>query len=243
MRMSHYFAVAAGLLVPALLATALSGVLAWPAHLLIGLFSSILAIGTHTLLILFMIVTGRVLREAIRARDLPRGFLDELNEFFARRSAYPLAILAALSVVAAAVLGYASHGFGVSPTVHLLVGLGAIGLNLYAIGPEARALLDNQRLLDRAARELDRLDEECAARGPASPASEPTADPATRLWRAGWTLAVGSWLPYLYWALIVWRGDFARVSIHPWIEGSGLGLALLVLARARRSESRPQPEG
>ena len=104
MRMTHYFAVATGLLVPALLATVVSGLLRGSAqlHLTIGLFSSILAVGTHTILILFMIVTGRVLREAIRSRDLGPEFLAELNAFFARKSAYPLAILAAFSVVAAA---------------------------------------------------------------------------------------------------------------------------------------------
>ncbi len=235
MRMTHYFAVATGLLVPALLATVLSGALGWPAHLTIGLFGAILAIGTHTILILFMIVTGRVLREAMRSRDLGPEFLTELNAFFARKSAYPLAILAAFSVVTAAVLGYGAHGFGLSPVVHWLVGIGAVIFNLHALGAEMRALLENQRLLDKAAAELDRIDEESARRGERAFTPEPEPDPAARVRRLGWTLALGSWLPYLYWALIVWRGEFTRVSLHPWIEGSALGLVLVLLARGRRA--------
>lgn len=237
MRMTHYFAVATGLLVPSLLATVLSGALAWPAHLTIGLFGAILAIGTHTILILFMIVTGRVLREAMRSRDLGPAFLGELNAFFARKSAYPLAILAAFSVVAAAVLGYAAHGFGLHPAVHWLVGVGAVVFNFHALGAEMRALLENQRLLDRAAAELDRIDRESARRGERPFTPEPEPEPAARVRRLGWTLALGSWLPYLYWALIVWRGDFGRVSLHPWVEGSALGLLLLLLGRTRRAST------
>ena len=235
MRMTHYFAVAAGLLFPALLATALSGLLAWDAHLSIGLFSSILAIGTHTLLILFMIVTGRVLREAVRARELNQEFLTELNDFFARKSAYPMAIFAAFSVTVAAVLGYGSHGFGLHPAVHWLVGIAAIFVNLFALTTELRALGENQRLLDRAAAELDRIDREDELRGEPIHPGEPPPEPGVRMVHTGWTLALGSWLPYLYWALIVWGGDFEEVSIHPWIEGSALGFMLVVLGMRRRS--------
>ena len=228
--MTQYFAIAAGLLVPALIATALTGAAGWSGHLHVGLFTAVLAIGAHTLLILFMIVTGRVLREAIRSRQLPGAFLAELNEFFARKKAYPLAILAAFSVVVAAVLGYAHRGFGISPAWHWLVGVGAVAFNLWAVTAELRALTENQRLLDRAAAELDRIDSEREARGEPTFEEEVEAGTGLSARRLGVTLAAGAWLPYLYWALIVWRGDFSEVSIHPWIEVSALGV-LLALKR------------
>ena len=40
----------------------------------------------------------RVLRAAMQARRLEPTFLAELNDFFARRRAYPLAIFAAFAV-------------------------------------------------------------------------------------------------------------------------------------------------
>lgn len=232
MRMVHYFAGAALAAVGALLAATLSGLLrpGSTLHLSIGLFAGISIVGVHSLFIVFMIVTGRVLREAMRARPLGPGFLTELNAFFARRRAYPLAVGAAAAMVAAAVLGYAQRGFGLSPAVHVLAGLAAVMLNLWALQSDWLELRRNQTLVDRAAAELDRLDEAARARGedPAPPQEAP--EPA-RLAHAGLLIAVSAWMPYLYWALVVWRGDFARVSPHPWLEISALGLLMAVLAR------------
>ena len=241
MRMRHYFAAAALLLVPALLAVLLSGFFhdASERHLWTGLLTAVLGVAVHTLVILFMLVTGRVLREAMRARALGPEWLAELNRFFSERRAYPMAVLGAFSLVAAGVLGMTARGFGISPAWHMLVGVLAVFANLWALSEEYRALRSNQSLIDRVAAELDRMDRDAAERGvaPGPESASPESD-AKAVARLGLTLLVGSWLPYLYWALITWRGDFARVSLHPWIEGSLLGLVLWLLAR---SPARKQP--
>ena len=212
MRMVHYFMVFVLLLVPAICWTVVTGLTydGSRAHFNAGLLTSVVALATHTLLILFMIVTGRVLKEAMRARPLGPEFLGELNRFFARKSAYPLAIFACFAIVTAAVLGHAQRGFGISSTWHILIGSGAALLNLWALQSEFAALRANQALLDRAARELDRLDRD-------GPPPELPDDPAVPGGAARWglVLAVSAWFPYLYWALIHWRGDFSRVSVHP----------------------------
>lgn len=238
MRMWHYFLVGALLLAPALLSTLLLGVFfdGSSKHLWAGLFTACLGVGVHTLVILFMLVTGRVLREAIRSRQLEPQLLVELNQFFARKRAYPLAGIGATALVVTGVLGYSAKGFGISPAWHFLMGLAAVVFNLWALTEEYRALRENQRLVDRAARELDAIDRELEARGEALPEVEPTPLVSTR---NGLTVAIGAWLPYLYQALIVWRGDFARVSVHPWIELSVLGLVMLWLAR-RAAPARAQ---
>ena len=229
MRMTHYFWVFAGLLIPALGAAAWTGLSGAESHLTIGLISSVLAVGTHSLLIIFMIVSGRVLREAVRVRKLSQAFLDELNVFFANRRAYPAAGLASAFIVVAAVLGYANRGFGLHPSVHMLIALGALIYNLYALLLESRALMDNQRLLDRVSIELDAAD----ARGE-SPIAGPSPGVISPMpW--GPTLAAGAWLPYLYWGLIACRGDFSEVSLHPWIELSGLGVLLILLSIQNRN--------
>ena len=221
MRMVHYYLALACVLAPCLLLTFATGALqdGSERHLLAGFFTAVLCVATHTLLILFMIVSGRVLKAAMQSRALPADFLGELNQFFARRSAYPLAIVAAFVATAAAVLGYGRF-IGVPVAVHVLVGLAAVVTNLLALGHGVRALRANQGLLDRAAQELDRLD---AAGAPVS------ADAAAVPWSYSrptrWLVfAVSAWGPYLYWALIVWRGAFANVS--------PLFLALTVVASA-----------
>jgi hypothetical protein len=230
--MVHYYLALAILLVPCLLLVLATGALpdGSSRHLTVGFFTAVLCVATNTLLILFMIVSGRVLRAAMQSRDLAPAFLRELNEFFARRSAYPLAILAAFAATAAAVLGYGRF-IGVPAAVHVLLGLAAVLLNAFALGHGVRALRVNQALLDRAASELDRLD---AAGAPvrteaASPAW--VYGPATR-----WIVfGVSAWAPYLYWALVVWRGDFAHVPpalLALCALGSLFGLAQAWRARA-----------
>ena len=226
--MVHYFLAFGLLLVPALVWTLVTGLShdTSDAHFDAGLFTAVLALTVHTLLILFMIVTGRVLKEAMRSRPLGPEFLQELNAFFAQQSTYPVALFACFSIVAAAVLGNGQRGFGLSSVWHVAVGAGAILLNLWALLIEHRALRTNQRLLDRAAQELDRLDREAG-----TPAVEEPARPGQAA-RFGLILCVSAWFPYLYWALIHWRGDFSRVSLHPWIEASAFGLLVWWLARS-----------
>jgi len=226
--MVHYFAAFAALVVPALAWAAITGFSGGgERHVDAGLVAAVLAVLAHTLVILFMLVTGRVLKEAIASRPFPRAFLDELNEFFARKKAYPAALLGATATAAAAVLGYAHRGFGTPTWVHVATGLAAIAVNAWAILLESRTLRENRSLVDRAAAELDRLDR--TERGAAAMEEALDYDPA-RVGRWGLIVAVSSWFPYLYWALIVWRGDFGRVSVHPWIEGSALGLGVWWLA-------------
>jgi hypothetical protein len=194
-------------------------------------------VATNTLLILFMIVSGRVLKAAMRSRDLGPAFLAELNEFFARRSAYPLAILAAFSATAAAVLGYGRF-IGVPVAVHVLIGLAAVLLNALALRHGVTTLRANQALLDRAAAELDRLD---AAGAPVD------VDAAAPAWAYGrttrWTVfALSAWAPYLYWALVVWRGEFAHVPLLLAAACASASLFGLVQAlRARGSRAGPPP--
>ena len=207
MRMAHYH-LALGVLLPlVLLATAVTGI--WhdgtsQVHLSLGLFTSIYCVMVDTLLILFMIVTGRVLKAAMQSRPLAPEFLQELNDFFANKAAYPVAVFAAFSATAAAVLGYGKF-IGVPPAVHMLVGLGAIGLNLWALSLGQRTLKANQSLVDRVAAELDRMDAETPP--PEAPPEDWAFSSGTRYL----IFAGAAWVPYLYWGLVVWRGNFTSV--------------------------------
>lgn len=236
MRMIHYFGALSGVATALLLAAAWTGIEVVPQHLAVGLAGSVTAVAAHSLVIIFMIVSGRILREAIRARSLDDAFLAELNRFFERRAAYPTALFAVLATAAAAVLGYGQRAFGLPAIVHPLSGVAALAFNLLAFTIELRALSENQRLMDRAASELDRIDREIASRVVPTSAGDAASEALARLVHLGWTVALGAWLPWLYQVVIVWRGSASRVSLHPWIELSAVGLAILVLARRERSQ-------
>ena len=134
MRMIHYFGAAAFLTIVALLVSAWLGISGQlDVHFRVALVTAILTIGTHSLLILFMVITGRIIREAILHRDLPAEFLAELNEFFSRKKAYPAALLGAVSIVAAGVLGTAQSAIGLPPMTHMLVGVLDLCVNFFTI--------------------------------------------------------------------------------------------------------------
>ena len=199
-----------------------------------GIVSATFAVATNTLLILFMLVTGRILRAAAAARALSNEFLAELNQFFARKPAYPAAVLSAFLAAAAAVLGHGRF-IGVPVAVHILVGLAAALLNLWTLGLGVRALRANQELMDRATSELDRLDSANA------PETLVSGEPSWSFGRsARWLIfAVSAWGPYLYWGLVAERGDFERVAAPLPILCALASLAGLVAAwRTRRSDAR-----
>ncbi|MEM7307377.1 MAG: hypothetical protein AAF682_11935 [Planctomycetota bacterium] len=233
--MIHYFLGMAVLATPALLATAGTGIFhdGTNLHLSLGLFGAILTVATHTLLILFMIVTGKVMKEASASRQLPASFLEELNEFFARKRAYPISGLAAVTIVAVAVLGYGQHAFGLPAEVHMLLGILAVLFNLWAIQVEYQALRENQGLLDRTAAALDAIDRERAERGEPLEAEEDE-EPGNPF-RAWVIVAFSAWLPYLYWGFVEWGGDFARVGSTFTVLTAAVSAGSLVAAWMTRS--------
>jgi len=234
-RMIHYFATLTGLATILLVLATWAGLAGSPNHLYLGLSAAITAGATHSLVILFSIVAGRVLREAIRARSLGDELLNDLNQFFAKKAAYPAALIAVLFIATAAVLGFGNRAFGLPPEVHMIAGILALVVNLWAFSVEGKALLANQGILDRAAAQLDAIDQAARDAGEEDEFVEPE---PVNLKRVGWSLTIGSWLPYLYQALILWKGDFGRVGIHPWLEGSLLGVWVLWLASRESHRAR-----
>lgn len=239
MRMSHYVFGAACVVVPLLLGAAVLGIFGQPEmHFKLALVAAILTVGMHTLFIMFMIITGRILREAVKSRNLSSEFLDELNVFFKRKNAYPASIFGAVSIVAAGVLGYGAPALGLPTSLHWLAGLAALTYNLWAIPIELRTLRENQLLVDRVAAKLDTLDAETLARGEELPEDEEIT--AENIAFGAGVVTFSIWLPYFYWVFVVWRGDFSTTSVHPWIEIS-LGAALIwFLARREISNRAPQ---
>ncbi|MBM3978106.1 MAG: hypothetical protein FJ299_14105 [Planctomycetes bacterium] len=206
------------------------------AHLFAGLFAAACTVGAHALLIVFMLVSGRIVREAIRSRPLPPTLLEEVNRFFAQRRAYPAAGLGSIAIVATGVLGYARHGFGLSPAVHMLVGVLALLYNLWAFQQGWSALRENQKLLDRTALELDAIDR--AHPEIAVAAAEASARESFAPAKSWLIVGISAWMPYLYWGLVVWRGDFDRMAgwiLPTTIVVSALGLLCAWLTRGIRS--------
>lgn len=226
--MSHYFLSLAVLAVGGLLASALAGVIGWEHHLSVALPTAIVVVGLHSLVILFVLIGGRLLREGISNCGLDPAYLQRNNAYFKNRRGLFLSLGGAFSIVAAGVLGYSERAFSLPAEVHLLAGLAAAGLTLAAIPNEYRALRTIEALLDEARETLAAEDRRRAAEGlgPVDEAHVPYRDSQSHI---GLFLLIVPWLVYLYRALIVWRGRFERVDIHPWLEISLVGLVVWFL--------------
>ena len=230
MRMSTYYMSLLTLAVVGLLATATAGMLAWSSHLMLGLITAFVVVGLHSLVILFMLICSRLLREGIENCGLSPDYLKRSNDFFRERGGFFLALAGAFSIVTAGVLGYSKHAFEIPVVVHMSAGFIAMLITFIAIPIELQALRNAEDLLDEARELLDREDEIRAKRGeaPVGADHKPYKDSPRAI--AAFVLLVPV-LIYFYQVLIVWGSDFSKVSVHPWMEISAIGLLMLVFAK------------
>lgn len=225
MRMSTYYLVLLGLSILGLVATALAGVLGTPVHLTIALPTAILTVLTHSMVVVFILIGTRLVREGVDNCGLSKDFLARSNTYFKELTGLFLSIGGAFSIVAAAVLGYGNRAFGFPPEVHLLAGLAAAGVTLVAIPYEVGALRRMERLLDETRETLAKEDELRAAEGlPAVDADHvPYKDSPAHI---GAFIAISPMCVYLYQLLVLWRGDFSRVTLWPYLAVSLVGVFL-----------------
>jgi hypothetical protein len=235
MRMSQYYLSLLVLSILGLVATALGGVLHRPWHLSLALPTAMLVVGMHSLVIVFVMIGGRLLREASNNCGLSHEYLEQSNVFFKDRTGLFFCVAGAFSIVIAAVLGYGNRAFGLAPDVHLIAGVLAGMVSLAAAPFELKALQRTEALLDTTRETLDTEDRDRAARG-LGPVDERHIAYKDSKAHIALFIVIAPWLIYLYQVLIVWQGDFGRVSLHPWVEASAVGLILWI-----RAKRRPEP--
>jgi hypothetical protein len=116
-----------------------------PTHILAALVASLLAMFSHSWLLLYLLGTGKVIRDAVREGGLDPALLAESRRL--RRVCYTCLLAAALLVMAAFVVGGAVAGKGATPWVHHLLAWVAIAAQGLALWMEWRTLAANERLL------------------------------------------------------------------------------------------------
>ncbi|HET6204477.1 MAG TPA: hypothetical protein VFI25_16930 [Planctomycetota bacterium] len=132
-------------------------------HALLGLSAAIFAVLCHALLFIYLIGTGKTLKEAVESRGLEAGFLQEWRRDLAR--AVAPGGLGVLAVTAAAVVS----GFDapwVRRGLHPALAILALGVTVWALVRELGIVASNR---DRIRRALEPLG--AAAAGDAPPRS------------------------------------------------------------------------
>jgi hypothetical protein len=120
-------------------------------HILFGIFSSMLTLLTHSMLMFYLIGKGKAVREAAEEGGLSGDFARRIAEL--RRPVFSLATFAMVLTILAALLG-ASVDTGVLPaSIHGLAAYVAIAANVAMLRAEVSALLGSARVVA----EVDRL--------------------------------------------------------------------------------------
>lgn len=120
-------------------------------HILFGIFSTMLTLLTHSMLMFYLIGKGKAVREAVEEGGLSGDFARRIAEL--RRPVFSLATFAMVLTIIAALLG-ASVDTGVLPaSIHGLAAYIAIAANVAMLRAEVSALLGSARVVA----EVDRL--------------------------------------------------------------------------------------
>ncbi len=197
MRMSSIFALLAGTSLAGMLAALGTGLAQGAGeaaflHRGLGLAGAILMLFTHSIVFVYMIGTGRAIKDAVRDHGVDRAFYVEHVGY--KWQASPWAMTCASLSVATAVLGGMVEAGAAAAWLHPLVALATVVAQALGLPAEYRTIRANGRLLDRVAEATAERNRAVLERGedPAPPLSPLSATAWT------WILAVSAWLPWLY---------------------------------------------
>lgn len=119
-------------------------------HFLAALGTTTILVLAHSCILFFLIATGVEMKEL----EKQGGWGDSFRRRTIRMKAvvFPATTLALLLVIASFVLGAAAHTRALPGWAHGLVAWATLGVCVLALARQYRALGDNNRLIDEAAR-------------------------------------------------------------------------------------------
>jgi hypothetical protein len=202
-------------------------------HLLAGLFAAIFCCLVHAIVFAHFIGSGKWIKKGVDAAGMDEALVKRTKRFKAK--VFPFALFSMLFAVATAVLGGGADSGAVSPTVHLVLAVLTVVLNVLAAVFERSAILENGAIIERVA-QANRARIEAGIPAEAMPSA------ATEAVRAGSRvflfLAANVWLLWAYRRFVLRRPD---EPIVPYVVGCALlalvGWRMLVGERAARGDA------
>jgi len=130
----------------------------YPLHLIVGLFAVILNLGLHCLVFIYLLGTGRWVKEVALAYALPDAPLPQRTREL-KRTTFPPALLAMLVPIGTAAAGMAQlQRYGAwAGGLHLGMALAALAVNVWAFRIEYRNVAANAGVIDRVMQEVERI--------------------------------------------------------------------------------------
>ncbi len=119
-------------------------------HVLMSLGATLVVMFSHTWILLYLLATGRVLSQAVQARDEGAGLAERARRVRLRALPWLLAVLAA--VTATFLLGGSAFGGGVAAGIHQALFYVTLLLQLGAMRSEGRVLAEHEGMSLEACR-------------------------------------------------------------------------------------------
>ena len=123
-----------------------------PKHIITALVAILLVMFSHVWILLYLLGTGKVIRDGVREGELDPAPLMESRRL--RRTCYSWLLLAAGLVIADFLLGSAVAANAAQPWVHHALFWAAVVAQGIALWSEGRGLATNERLLGEVDRRL-----------------------------------------------------------------------------------------
>jgi hypothetical protein len=124
-------------------------------HILAGLGVSLLLLFSHCWILIYLLGTSRVIRQAVRQRDLGPELAERTKRF--KKICYSLLLLAMALSLAAFITGTGVTTGMVPGWAHGVLFYAALAVQLPALAVERRALEDNERLIADVDRRLEAI--------------------------------------------------------------------------------------
>lgn len=116
-------------------------------HALAGIVATMTCCAVHCVVFTYFIATAKWVQHAVMVKGLDPALAAPTRSF--KLQAFPAALLAMLTVFAAAIFGAARVSYGVSPTYHHALAWIAVATNALVAVTEYRAIARNGALIDR----------------------------------------------------------------------------------------------
>ena len=120
-------------------------------HISIGIFSTMITLLAHSMMMFYLIGKGKAVKDAMAEGNLTGDYYRRIA--VARKPVFSTGMLAMAATMVAAILGASVDVKVIPPMVHALAAYGAIACNLATLKLEIDALSESSRVID----ELNRL--------------------------------------------------------------------------------------
>ena len=114
-------------------------------HLLVGLFSSLLVLFSHSWIMFYLIGTGKAVKTAVAEHNLSRDLVIQTVDF--KNRSYPSLMLAIGVVMVTFIVGGGVATHVIAPWIHAVLSAIALLVQIRAMVIEGRVILANDRLM------------------------------------------------------------------------------------------------